>query len=210
MSRYPERWRAPEYLPACCSIGQPGVVARALEYVTRHGCVIQAGAHVGIWPAALSPHFRRVIAFEPLPQLWRCSIDAVQADNVLVMPCAVTTATGTVQIHAVKEERFSGSSAVASIGAVVPAIAIDDLPGVLTDDLGAIFLDIEGHELPALLGARRTLRRWHPVVVVEQNAKSLRNRSPEAVAELLAPLGYRQVEAFGSDLIYSAGPPART
>lgn len=208
MSRYPERWRAPEYLPASCSIGQATVVSRALEHVTRHGCVLQAGAHVGVWPAALSPHFKRVIAFEPLPQLWRCSIDAVQADNVLVMPCAVSSATGTVQIHAVKEERFSGSSAVSSSGAAVPAIAIDDLPAQMLDNLGAIFLDIEGHELPALVGAARTLRSWRPVVVVEQNAKSLRCRPPEAVAELLAPLGYRQVDTVGSDLIYSAGPPA--
>lgn len=203
MSRYPERWRAPKYFPTNCSVGQPSVVAIANTHVRLRGCALQAGAHVGVWPAALSPLFDRVIAFEPLPHLWRCSIDAVRADNVLTMPCALSSSTGTVHINPAGHERFSGSSAIGAAGLEVPAIRIDDLPGALLRHLGAIFLDIEGHELEALKGAPATLQRWRPVVVVEENAKSLRVRAAGEVAALLSPLGYHQVANVGSDLIFS-------
>lgn len=199
------KWRRPPYLPADCKIGRPHVIEHAMPFVKRRGCALQAGAHVGVWPAALAPHFDRVVAFEPLTHLWRCSVDAVRADNVLILPCALTSGTGSVRISPAAPERYSGSSAVGAGAIEVPAIRVDDLPGRLLADLGIVLLDIEGHELPALQGAPKTLHRWRPVVVVEQNAKSLRHRAAAAIGELLAPLGYRQVSSFGSDLIFSSG-----
>lgn len=196
-------WRRPAYLPADCYMRKPHVVDRMLPYTTRRGSVIQAGAHVGVWPAALSPHFGRVLAFEPLPHLWRACVDAVRAGNVLTIPAALSDRTGPVTITVGAVERFGGSSMVADGGTVFPAIAMDDLPAAYVDGLGAILLDIEGHELAALTGARILLDVWRPVVVVEENAKSLRVRPAGAVAEFLAPFGYRAVDAYEQDLIFA-------
>jgi FkbM family methyltransferase len=197
-------WRRPAYLPADTYMQRPTVVARMLRHVRRHGCVLQAGAHVGVWPAALVPHFKRVLAFEPLPHLWRACIDAVSADNALILPCAITERTGTVEIAVGAVERYGGSSAVTSGGTVFPALALDDLPARFVTGLGALLLDIEGHELPALHGAAGLLAAWHPVVVVEENAKSLRSRPAGAVADYLAGFGYRVVDTFEQDLIFSS------
>lgn len=204
MRKAPAAWRRPSYLTADTKIGQPDVVDTMLPHVRDRGCVIQAGGHVGVWGAALSPHFKRVMVFEPLLHLWKACVDSITAPNVLVMPCALTGATGQVTISVGAVERFGGSSAVAEQGTTFPAIAMDDLSEQQTANLGAIMLDIEGHELVALRGATRLLKQWKPVVVVEENAKSLRYRQAGAVAEYLAQFGYRQVGAFDVDLIFSA------
>lgn len=204
MKRAPAAWRRPSYLTDDTKIGQPDVVDLALPHVRERGCVIQAGGHVGVWGAALAPHFKRVMVFEPLLHLWRACVDSIVASNVLVMPCALTSATGQVTISVGAVERFGGSSAVEEQGTSFPAVAMDDLPEQQTANLGAIMLDIEGHELVALRGATRLLKQWKPVVVVEENAKSLRYRKAGAVAEYLTPLGYRQVADFHGDLIFSA------
>ncbi|HOW93280.1 MAG TPA: FkbM family methyltransferase [Mycolicibacterium fallax] len=204
MKRAPAAWRRPDYLPAETKIGQPDVIAAMLPYVRNPGCVIQAGSHVGVWAAELSAHFKQVLAFEPLLHLWQACVDAITAENALVMPCALSRATGHVNISVGAVERFGGSSAVAPQGTTFPAIAMDDLPGQQVANLGAILLDIEGHELEALQGAARLLKQWRPVVVVEENDKSLRYRPAGAVAEYLASFGYRQVAAFDRDLIFAA------
>jgi FkbM family methyltransferase len=199
----PGRWQRPAYLPDTCYMRKPHVVARMLPYTTRRGCAVQAGAHVGVWPAALAPAFQRVLAFEPLPHLWRACVDAVKAENVLTLPCALSDATGTVTICVGAVERFGGSSMVAPGATPFPALALDDLPSVFVEDLGAILLDVEGHELAVLQGGPRLLDMWHPVVVVEENAKSLRVRKAGAVAAYLADFGYRAVDAYEQDLIFA-------
>lgn len=204
MKKAPAAWRRPSYLTVETKIGQPDVVAAMLPFVRNPGSVIQAGGHVGVWGAALSPHFKRVLVFEPLLHLWAACVDSIMAPNVLVLPCALTQRTGRVTISVGAVERYGGSSAVAEHGTVFPAIAMDDLPDQQVANLGAIMLDIEGHELVALQGAAGLLRKWKPVVVVEENAKSLRYRNAGEVAAYLAPFGYRQVCAFDRDLIFAA------
>jgi FkbM family methyltransferase len=177
-----------------------------LPFVRNFGCVLQAGGHVGVWGAELSRHFKSVLCFEPLPHLWKACVDAVTAKNVLTLPCALSRTTGSVTISVGAVERFGGSSAVAEQGTPFPAIALDDLPDHQVAKLGAIMLDIEGHELPALQGASRLLAQWKPVVVVEENAKSLRYRQAGEIAAYLGKFGYRQVAAVGHDLIFASTP----
>lgn len=203
MRRAPAAWRRPAYLPGETKIGQPDVIDTMLPYVRTTGCVIQAGGHVGVWAAALSEHFKRVMAFEPLLHLWQACVDAITAQNVLVMPCALSRTTGQVTISVGAVERFGGSSAVAEHGTAFPAIAMDDLPSQHVANLGAILLDIEGHELVALQGAARLIERWKPVIVVEENDKSLRYRRAGEVADYLVRSGYRQVAAFDRDLVFA-------
>src|SRR5688572_9316460 len=52
--------------------------------------VVQAGAHLGIWPAKLATKFQRVSAFEPIFENYEVCLDAVKADNVRVYCAALS------------------------------------------------------------------------------------------------------------------------
>ena len=172
----------------------------------RRECVIQAGAHVGYWPAYLSVEFARVVSFEAVLSNWRCATEAQVGHDVLIFPAAVSDHIGTVNIGALdpeKELRFSGSGAVNLKGREVACVTLDSLPRWMTDKVGLIVLDIEGHEMPALYGAVRLLSEFHPVITIEENAKSLRHREAGAAEHFLAAHGYTYRERVGSDLIFT-------
>jgi FkbM family methyltransferase len=58
-------------------------------------------------------------------------------------------------------------------------------------------IDIDGHEVAALRGARETLQRFHPVIVMELAPYVLRERgaSLAELLDLLGDLGYRFIDA---------------
>jgi FkbM family methyltransferase len=202
MPKVPVVWKRPAYLPKLTSLGSPKVIDLMLPYVRRHGVVIQAGAHVGLWPAVLSQHFDQVLSFEPVPKLIAAAREGAPYENVTIAEAALSDHCGTVKLSVPggeKMERFSGSAAVAEEGIEVPTVTIDSL---LAHNVGAIMLDIEGHELPALRGAVDTIQKWRPVIVVEENNKSLRYRAPGDVANFLRPFGYSVRRRFMGDLIF--------
>ena len=197
-------WHRPAYLPADTALGDTRIIDMMLRHVRCRALVVQAGAHVGLWPAVLAQHFDQVLSFEPLPQLLTAARDGAPYENVTIMEAALGAECGTLRIQppgAEKMARFSGSATVTPEGALeVTAVTLDSLQPY---NVGAVMLDIEGHELPALEGARHTLERWHPVVVIEENAKSLRHRAAGAAAAFLSTFGYEQVGAFRSDLVFA-------
>lgn len=202
--KLPAVWRRPACLPPETSLGSPYIIQIMLRHVRRRATAIQAGAHVGLWPAVLSQYFQRVVSFEPLPQLAAVAREGAPYENVTIKEAALGAECGRLRIAvpgADKMARFSGSATICETGDVeVEVVTIDSLN---EPSVGAILLDIEGHEMPALEGARRTLEAWHPVVVVEENAKSLRHRPAGQVEAFLAQFGYERVGAYRSDIIFA-------
>lgn len=65
-----------------------------------------------------------------------------------------------------------------------PVLRIDDFE---TDGLGLVYLDIEGFELNALMGATETIRKYRPVIALEDKGLSEKYGTPKgAVEEWLA------------------------
>jgi FkbM family methyltransferase len=197
----PAVWQRPAYLPPETSLGSTEIIDVMLRHTPGRNLVIQAGAHVGLWPAVLSQHFNHVLSFEPVPALCAASTEAAPYPNVTISPHALSRECGIVRVSSPSGEkmaRFSGSSAVADHGTEVMALSIDSL--ALTPD--AIMLDIEGHELPALEGAIETIKRCRPTIVVEENEKSLRHRALGEMGAFMHPLGYVQVARFRYDFVW--------
>lgn len=83
---------------------------------------------------------------------------------------------------------------------VIPTLRIDDL-GLSHCDL--IYLDIEGFELFALMGAEETIQRCRPVIAVEIN-KGIEyyGHSPESLRSLIQGFGYQLSFKMHSDEVY--------
>jgi FkbM family methyltransferase len=184
---------------------------RTLDYVRKHladlgpllelagpgaadQLVVQAGGHVGQWPAVLARHFGRVLTCEPDPALAEClRRNLAGLRNIEVHELALAPVAG--RLRMVPDHR-AGSWAVSATGTVeVACETIDTLVGGAA--VGAIVLDVEGYELSALEGARRTLERCRPLLHLEVWA-----RQQEAVACWLQAVGYRRHIRVSKDEVW--------
>ena len=166
--------------------------------------VLQAGAHIGIWPAKLSDYFEQVIAFEPVLENYLASVNNILATNVLVIPGCLSSSLDFVRVS--DSRGFGGSARISTKENTVATVAtpVSSLPEWIQSNIDAIFLDVEGHELEILKGATDVLEANHPTIVVEEKEKFLQTGKAGETARLLQPFGYQQVDQFSDDLIFVA------
>lgn len=171
-------------------------VVDLMDKENRRGCVIQAGGNTGLFPDRLARAFQRVVTFEPDRENFACMSRNVAAPNVEMHNAALGQAESTCRI--IPEPLNCGAGRVALDGEI-PVLTIDGLG--LAPDL--IWLDVEGFEPFALRGAEQTLRKHHPLVVVEEKGHSRRyGVEPEETQAFLKDLGYTFIETVGRDRVY--------
>jgi hypothetical protein len=115
--------------------------------VKERRVAIQAGGAMGMFPKRMAQVFDAVYTFEPTSESFNCLAFNCREENIIPFHAAL------------------GEKANCIVGeGIVPTIRIDDL-GFKACDL--LMLDIEGYELFALRGAIETIRKCHPVIVLE-------------------------------------------
>ena len=173
-------------------------LALVWAHTLRYGTVLHAGGHLGLMSLALATQFAHVHVIE------------AATDNYAWLTANIA---GHPQIHAtygalgdgepvtLVRHKYSACHHAQGPGEV-PCYRIDDL---VTAPLDVLLLDLEGGELVALHHAMNTLRRWHPLLIVEEVPKCLARygRQPGEVTQFVAALGYRQVGASSLDLAFA-------
>lgn len=170
----------------------------ALKYLKHARTAIDIGAHCGLWTVQLAQYFKNVEAFEPLErhiECWKRNCNWKWTNRLHEV--ALGEKEGTCGIHVV--EGFSGRSHVNGSGDI-PVKKLDDFG---FKDVDLIKVDVEGYELFILKGAEETLKKWHPVVIVEQKPRfgSRYGVSDVAAVDYLQSLGAVVKEAIIGDYI---------
>jgi FkbM family methyltransferase len=98
----------PEYLKNSGGAYQPRQLNRSLMFVTNWDTAIDIGAHVGLWSKELVRNLKRVIAFEPMPQMRACLDRNVASDRLQVIPIALGNEHGAVSFD--YDEAHSGAT----------------------------------------------------------------------------------------------------
>ncbi len=158
------------------------------------GSVLDVGAWYGPWTYWLSRSARRVLAFEPNPDV-ASVLERCVRPNVAVRRAAVSDQAGTAMLtlpvggrgtegRASLEGLDDGSRTVS-----VETMRLDDLDLGAADlaDIHMIKVDVEGHERAALVGATELISGLHPLLVVEIEE---RHGGIAPTVDLLADLGY--------------------
>ena len=171
------------------------------RFVPRERASIDVGANTGVHTYFLARWSRRVYAFEPNPRLAEYLQRAV-SHNVTVSTTALSDSAGAAtlsipRLHGLEADPYASlEPRVASLRARSFAEAADEVE-VRTEQLdsleltgiGFIKIDVEGHELAVLGGARETLEREHPTLLIELDQRYL-ERPLEQVTHEISSLGY--------------------
>lgn len=180
-----------------------------LGYCKSTRVCVQAGGNAGLWPRELAGHFEHVYTFEPDRTLFHCLVNNVTAQNVSFFNAAVGFERKLVGMDRRYWPANAGAMTTTLAGAI-PTMRIDDL-GLANVDL--LQLDIEGAELFALEGARETIMRSRPVIVLElrRNARAY-GVHDQTIREYVLGLDYVMAERVGYDEIFTPvehGPKAQ-
>ncbi|MGG5890435.1 FkbM family methyltransferase [Falsiroseomonas sp. HC035] len=163
---------------------------------------LDIGANKGVWSEALRPHSSSVHAFEPNPKIHEVLRRGI-GSGVTVHDIALSDTSGSAELRVPRHRSGGYSNQGASlstekIGAaeygsvVVDARRLDDLD---LGEVGFIKIDVEGFELAVVEGARETLRRHRPNMVIEIEEKHTRR----PIAELLGAVCAHGYQAFALD-----------
>jgi len=163
---------------------EPEVCAYLRAHVKPGAVILNVGAHVGIYAlsfASWSGRSGRIFAFEPNPSTREILADQIARNGlrtqIEIVPCAVSATPGEAMFSATVQAGFSRLGQAnpwrpeQHAALTVPVTNIDtfcDERHVVPD---WITLDIEGYEVAALAGARRTieLRRGRLGLIVEMH-----------------------------------------
>jgi len=173
---------------------------------------IDIGAKVGMYTHRLLAHCADVIAFEPIPlfahmlervfEQRRCRVEPYALSNrrapvTLRMPYRADGGPEFGRSTIEPANRLEHWRISSSVEQTVETRTLD---GCRVQDVGFIKVDVEGHEIPVLDGAERTIASSRPNMLVECND----DHQPNGVAKLarwLTEHGYAGYFALGKTLL---------
>jgi FkbM family methyltransferase len=167
------------------------------DEVTRR-CVnrrlaIQAGGHAGVWANRLARSFKKVLTFEPDPNLFQCLIrNTTGIENIQAFEQALGERSGQAWMlpHA-----SAGSWRIDPQGTIEVPMSIIDYLGL--EQCDAILLDVESYELKVLEGAGTTIDRFRPVILLEEG-----KRKHEIRDHMLKEFNYRPERKIHDDMVF--------
>jgi len=167
------------------NVWQPEVWQSISDGLPPGGVFLDVGAHIGYDTLKASVKVGpsgKVISFEPNPRTLKeltANIAASHAANVTVEPIACTDKEQTLTLYDSTSEGNSGASSLSLANAdaarrgTLPSYAVKGRPidevvrELRLSRLDVIKVDVEGAEYLVIQGARETLQRFHPKLVME-------------------------------------------
>lgn len=164
---------------------------KIFKYCKQFRVAIQAGGCIGLYPYLLAKRFNIVYTFEPTPESFFCLVNNCQIPNVFKFQAALGDHCGTTSIE-IARSHLGSTTIRDDVTGYIPLISLDSLN---LSDVDLLMLDCEEYEDRVLKGAINTIKRWQPVITIE-NAHAANKK---AVWE--SELGYHEIDQSVSDTI---------
>lgn len=192
----PGRWRpVAEYY----HLRARGLLDREIAWLTRQlppgARAIDVGANAGVYTHAFARCGALVEAFEPQPACLPALREYErQHHNVRVHGIALGATSGgaTLRVPVIAGTSVSGWASLREgrHPSTDYAVEVRTLDSYAFESVAVLKVDVEGGELEVLAGARRTLERCRPVLLVELERRHLGRPVADAFAAIAA-MGYR-------------------
>jgi FkbM family methyltransferase len=175
-------------------LGEPEI--RLAARLARPGSrCLDIGANAGAYSYFMRRAGAAVEAFEPIPEL-AADLRRRYGDSIRVHELAASDGNGRTTIHVpvIDGQPAYGYSSCENVwphgGEMQLSIETRTIDSFAFDDVALMKIDVEGHELAVLHGARETIARNKPAIIIEAEERH-RSGAVESVASFLAPFGYK-------------------
>ncbi len=179
--------------------------------IDRHDVTVDVGANLGLYTRTLSRLSRKVHAVEPSRQMANL-LRRTSAGNVVIHEVALSDRAGEAEliiprdrnrlIHGLASlERHVQAQADDVAVQAVPMLTLDSL---IDEDVSFVKIDVEGHEMSVLDGARNTIAINQPVFLIEAEER----HRPGATGDVLRFFrehGYRGYFVSGGEAFSAEG-----
>tara|TARA_R100000951_G_scaffold29825_1_gene25757 strand:- start:1894 stop:2613 length:720 start_codon:yes stop_codon:yes gene_type:complete len=137
------------------------------EYIQPNTLTIDIGGNSG-YQTYFHANYNNVVTYEPVPELFNVLKENLKGleDKVTLINKAVSQKSSQITLH-VDVNRLSMTSGVPLVESKpidVQSVALDDED---YQNVGFIKVDVEGFELDVLEGAKNTIEKWRPTMMVE-------------------------------------------
>lgn len=176
-----------------------------LPHVRQRRTCVQAGGAVGVWVQKFAEHFDYVVTAEPNPLQRECMTKNVSASNYMCFPGAFWDLEGEGVLVEHQANNLGAWYIRPCEDGPIQLATIDSFD---LKDVDLLCLDVEGAEVEALEGARETILRWRPIIVVEAKwaTQQFYKRTDEDLRRKVASFKYERKAKFGRDELW--GPIA--
>jgi len=171
-----------------------------------YGCIVDVGAHIGIYTLLLAHRFRGGLCLEPAPDTYEVLRKNLALNRLSTFEAHRVAASSTCGSGTLGADRpFSGTARVVQDGSAsalrfpVELSTVDALAKSL-EEITLVKIDTGGHEAEVLAGATATLRRSPTALVLFENHQQVR----AACVSLLEELGFRCFALDGNGAVSQA------
>ena len=173
----------------------------ALGFVKNFTTAIDGGANYGIMSYNLNSKFSKIYAFEvdiPVRECLKKNVEKFQLDNVVVCECGLSDKEELVALNYLKNT--FGTYINKEVSGTNICKTLDSFE--LTE-VGFIKLDCEGYEPYILRGAEKTIKKYKPVILMEEKNYSKRYYGEEGnlAVDILLEWGYTMEVSWPKDCI---------
>ena len=201
-------WILPEsdryFAPFVSSGFQLDHLEAAFKHVRKWDVAVDLGAHVGFWTREMAAKFGYVHAWEPAEDTFACLLANMQDyPNVILKSCAAGAHKGKCRVNDDPQRGGNTGARFIRPDGDCEVHALDELD-LLQCDL--LKVDVEGYEYMVLQGARETIKRCKPVVIMETDKRFARARysvPDDAAEKYILAQGYRVAEHMRPDKVFT-------
>jgi FkbM family methyltransferase len=182
---------------------QPQHIDRCFHHIkNRKHSAIDVGKHCGFWSFYLGGNFKKVYAFEPVEIFREFFKKNIPHENVELLPVALGNENSFVSMNVELEN--TGATHVSNKTDGLNKVELKKLDDYEFTDIDFIKIDVEGYENQVVLGAKETLLRNKPIIIVEQKGFSDRlNETQFEAIDTLKSYGAKVIDQVVKDYILS-------
>ena len=183
-----------------------------LEYISSIYPEGTSIVHAGTFFGDMLPFFSKLVgsnnvwAFEPVSLNYEYAIQNIalnNLENVNLFNYALSDSTcSLLMLTSIKGKQCGGGSRIVANSKkinceyeYVEGICLDDLLKNNSESISMIHLDVEGHEIQALKGAKKIIEKHKPILILELN-------NEEKLNEYLYKMGYEKIDRKNGNGIY--------